>query len=154
MEMRQGLKVAGYDPDLVDDVVAGEISITRDEIRGLLCRDGFVHITGLPYRDLALKDDDGLPLEGTIQPSRSELGRWDRNNGKMVVVTIWGEVWLSTSDEFDVPALEDICPNGREAFVPMSNTDVIDPHCLLHRVYRQNWSGPGDEFSPVPKFRD
>lgn len=128
--------------------------LSRDEIRRLLQRTGFVHITGLPYRDLALKDDNGLPVEGLVQPARGECGRWDQNNGKTVAVTTEGEVWLSAAMAYDVPGLETICPRGIGAFVPMSNTDVVDAHCLLQRVRDPDWSGISDEFSLVPIFRD
>lgn len=53
-----------------------------------------------------------------------------------------------------MPGLETICPNGRGANVPMSNTDEVDGHCLLKRVRDPDWNGNNGEFPPVPEFRD
>lgn len=127
-------------------------TLTQKEIAQHLRGAGFVHVTGLPYRDLWR--EDGSPVEGRIKPVRSQCGRWDYNNGKTVVVTTGGEVWLSAGEAIGDLRISDICPKGLGAFVPMSNSDEIDPHSLLHRVRDPYWSGPRCTFSPVPEFRD
>lgn len=121
--------------------------LSRDEIRQLLQKSGFVHITGLLYHDSALMDYSGRLVQDRVKPGRYECGCWDQNNGKTVVVTTEGEVWLSTASPDDVPDLETICPRGRGAFVPMSNTDVVDANCLLQRVHDPDWAGTNSEFS-------
>lgn len=124
--------------------------------RDVLQRAGFVHITGLPYYDRWLKDENGCPVAGTIQARRCELGRWDQNNGKTVVVNQLGEVWLTAG--FFGLALTELSSElglvGTGAFVPCSNTDEIDMDCLLHRVADPLWPSNSGEYSPVPVLRD
>ena len=76
--------------------------------RSLLRLIGFVHITGLPTTNGVL-----------ITSQVAQRGRWDECEGKVVVVTKDGEVWIgATSDDAQIQkaeaeCLRQVCPNGR-----------------------------------------
>ena len=106
---------------------------------------GFVNVTGLPTQ--SMPNEPGEP----IQAQRSQLGKHDYNNGKMVVVTEDGEVWLR-GGHLDPSLLGDICPKGNGAFVPCTNGESINGSYLLERVANP-FCTCSEQFSPVPKIK-
>ncbi|OGZ69651.1 MAG: hypothetical protein A3D35_00320 [Candidatus Staskawiczbacteria bacterium RIFCSPHIGHO2_02_FULL_34_9] len=109
---------------------------------------GFVHVTGL-----MTYNGHGSSLR-TIQPNRQQLGRCDRNNGTMVLVTEDGEVWLrdSSISSMEVDDTIDLyAPNGSGAYVPCSNGESLGTHAMLERIVDpfDNRSG-----NPVPEIQD
>ena len=126
-----------------ESVVAEEARTARaEELRGW----GFVHVTGLPTWNLF-----GRP-NYVIQAHQSELGCWSHNNGKVVVVTPDGEVWLGIWGGHSCP-LSKFCPNGIGAFVPCSNGEQIPMLLLLTRV-KDPYSNCQGDYSPIPCPRD
>jgi hypothetical protein len=109
---------------------------------------GFVHVTGLRAWG---PSPNAEPYK--IQACRDQLGCWNYNNGKLVLITKDGEVWLGAGmDPCDL-ALLDIVPNGKKGFVPCSNGEQLATHAILRRV-----TNPYDDFrgenSPVPEIKD
>lgn len=139
---------------------------------------GFVHVTGLPtcnYYDDANRacnvaaaralarhginngvDPDATTSIGeeryTIQAYRRSLGHCDYNNGKFVVVTPDGEVWLGTGAAAKTDVHEKYV-SGRGAHVPCSNGESIEMHLLLERV-ADPYSDCHGSHSPIPQIRD
>ena len=99
-----------------------------EELRAM----GFVHVTGM------MTYDAGGTREGyRIEADKSGLGRWDYNNGKTVVVTVDGEVWLRAGGDYGIGLpnpYAKFCPRGSGAFVPCSNGEQVAMHQLLQRV--------------------
>lgn len=121
----------------------------NQELTGLpLMRYGFVHVTGLPTNRGPEPEK-----EHKIQASNSNLGRYDYNNGVMVVNTVDGEAWIrhasdnkaTDSQEFE-DLLRKLCPNGKGAFVPCSNGEAIPSYMLLIRVSDPYWIGYEGEY--------
>lgn len=100
------------------------------QTRETLAKAGFVHITGLTEHHILGAE----AVIGNDLPAR-ELGKWDQNNGKMVIITEGGEVWLAVaSGSLPENFLRTVCPNGRGAYVPCSNGETIDFNTLLSRI--------------------
>jgi hypothetical protein len=100
---------------------------TRDQ----LLNAGFIHITGLESTDAL----GGNP--NTITAHESHLGKWNTNNGMFVIVTEDGQVWLANyhPDAARQDALaRKLCPNGKGAYVPCSNQEIIHISALLRRI--------------------
>ena len=89
---------------------------------------GFVHVTGLKVHG---------PMKGQekeIEAMTKELvGRWDTNNGKVVLVTLDGQVWLGKG-LLPNELVAELCPNGQGAFVPCSNGETIWLNEILDRL--------------------
>ncbi len=103
---------------------------TTQEQRQVLRDAGFVHVTGLQ-----VYDHKGSPDYVIGEKVRqSELGSSGYNNGKFVVVTVGGEIWLAVLRE-GIPEhiRREFCPNGSGAFVPLSNGEEVSQKCLLER---------------------
>lgn len=150
------------------------ISPERPERAKELMAAGFVHVTGLPtinQHDLAvylcrtaevavLKRykivEDGVepnyPEEHVIQASKCSLGHCDYNNGKTVIVTGDGEVWLAVGGArgSDVRCKYALVQG---AFVPCSNGEEVPMHLLLERVANPYSDCHGSR-SPIPQIRD
>lgn len=103
-------------------------SLTRAEM--MLMGSRFINITGLPYSHSFCPEDDGK----TIQANHSEYGCWDYNNGICVVVTEEGRVWIRFSCKHE-RFMKRVAPNGRGAWVPLSNGESIDSVQLLQRLH-------------------
>lgn len=96
---------------------------------------------------------DGLKATDPIQPSSEyeikavvdQLGRWDANNGRLVVVTEGGEVWLAFhpgTENFwqKLKAVTDeLCPRGQGAFVPCSNGEALSWYDTMQRLSNPDW---------------
>ena len=103
---------------------------------------GFVHVTGLKAWRIG-----GDSYE--IQACKKDLGHWDCNNGKMVLVLTDGEVWLGAGILPQSLHMDLYCPNGSKGtFVPCSNGEEIDTHSLLRRVVNPYDDSHG---SPIPQ---
>lgn len=112
---------------------------TNVPTRNILHKAGFVHVTGLRYfRPLDPHDMEDHFIGDQLH--HDELGRWDSNNGLTVLVTEGGEVWLkSGSISEGSQVISELAPNGRGAFVPLSNGEHISHHDLLHRMTNPNY---------------
>jgi len=100
-----------------------------------LQKAGYVHVTGLEVRMLTFTP--GVKSEIIGEKLREdEKGHWDSNNGKTVIITAGGEIWLAVNPkELDEEILKRLCPNGRGAFVPLSNQErPASIHDFLARV--------------------
>lgn len=109
---------------------------------------GFVHVTGLR----AYGPDSESSY--VIQPQLYQLGKHDRNNGKMVLITEDGEVWLRSGAGITSLELSDTtelyAPNGAGAFVPCSNGEHLTTGDMLDRVMDPFSDHHG---SPVPEVK-
>ncbi len=97
---------------------------------------GFVHVTGLKVLH------DGWQRELYIIGEKltpNDLGKHGYNNGKTVIVTTGGEVWLKAGSA-QVDILQRFCPNGSGAFVPLSNGESVPLHDILARFANSNHS--------------
>ena len=103
--------------------------ITTEEEHQVLKKAGFIHLTGIGYR-FNMKDD--IERIGAKLNER-QLGKYGENNGKCVVITTGGEVWLK-SGRLPGKIAERFCPNGGGAFVPLSNCEYINYNDLLDRI--------------------
>lgn len=99
---------------------------------------GFVHVTGLPVYDWQTKE---LAYHIGERLSEDQLGKWDQNNSLIVLVTTGGEVWLrAANNDFESirAVVEDFAPNGKGAFVPLSNGEKVSTFQLLQRMANPN----------------
>jgi hypothetical protein len=110
--------------------------------REKLALAGMVRVDGLVAR---------LPGGGeqTITARGGDFGRWDTNNGKLVFITIDGEIWLGKTNVLTDRQLirdelaDELCnANGRArggAFVPCSNGEALRDNDILARLGNPNW---------------
>jgi hypothetical protein len=114
----------------------------------LLQQLGLVHVTGLRSWNVNGSNPD------PIQAHKAHLGCWDYNNGKLVVVTVDGEVWLGVAiaNFRCCPSHREICPHGQGAFVPCSNGEELSTHSLLRRL-ASPYDDLNGECSPVPQIK-
>lgn len=149
--------MTGNAAGIVSGRVIGTI-ITPDRLERAkkLQAAGFVHVTGLPCINRpemscylhacgatealarrGLVDDDAKPVRPKaeiIVPHLRWLGRSDYNNGKAVIYTEDGEVWLGTGKALNSGLHHVCCPKGSGAYVPCSNGEEIAMHLLMERV--------------------
>ncbi|MDD3486954.1 MAG: hypothetical protein PHF35_01075 [Candidatus Moranbacteria bacterium] len=117
------------------------VKATTPEQRARLVAAGFLRVDGL-------KTDGGY----IIEPRVSHLGRHDSNNGKTVIVTEGGEVWLAVySSPTSLPDWErrgsslraelyrELCPEGTGANVPCSNGEELNFRDVLCRLANPDW---------------
>lgn len=112
---------------------------TPEGIRNLLRMNGFVHVTGLK---VTTRSGDDEYVIG--EHPHFKCGHWDRNNGKLAVVTKEGEVWIRSTvspereGKLETAPLQGLiqmaAPNGQGAFVPLSNGEEVDFHLFLARI--------------------
>ncbi|MFH1364352.1 MAG: hypothetical protein ABIH52_01720 [Candidatus Aenigmatarchaeota archaeon] len=107
---------------------------TTDEEREILRRHGFVHVTGLQAFDHG--SENQYVIGENLQ--EKELGRWDKNNGVVVLNTLGGEVWVSRIIDRPFDELNEVfdrlAPNGKGAFVPLSNGEHLNQYDIFLRV--------------------
>lgn len=120
----------------------GIFSPLKDRLRA----EGFLHVTGL----MAL-DRRGNCLENPIQAGEHEFGHWCTSDGRTVVVTIEGEVWIRDGIA-DKDILTEVCPKGSVAFLPCSRGETIPFHHVLGRIANPRHDFDGD-FPADPKPR-
>ena len=90
---------------------------------------GFFRADGLPtYKDGAQKD--------IIRARSGDLGHWGHHKGKMVIVTICGEVWLADYllDDDTQVLIGELANVGEGAFVPCTNGDHVLMSDMLRRM--------------------
>ena len=107
---------------------------TSPDDRKRLRDNGFVHITGLGVYERPGGTCANYNVGEKL--TNQDLGKWNRNNGRMVIVTIGGEIWLSgepTNLPQLIPLLRELCPNGQGGFVPCSNGEEIATFLFLQR---------------------
>jgi hypothetical protein len=88
-------------------------------------------VTGLQTTDCY---DDEI---GVIKAHEEHFGRWDSNNGKIVINTEDGQVWLAAySPDYKRQQVlaHSLCPKGTGAFVPCSNGETIHVSPVLRRI--------------------
>lgn len=101
-----------------------------------LAKHGFVRVDGLRCSS-PVRGDEYL-----IKPEPGNTYRWDTNNGKVVVVTPKGEVWLSAGTDITSIATEMVRSDEgleRGMFVPCSNGEEISMGDLLNRLKDPQW---------------
>lgn len=110
---------------------------TTEDQREKLAIAGFVHVTGLTAFGLG----EEKSVIGENLPARS-LGKFDSNNGKVVVVTIGGEVWLGSTmqNPHRAKLVIEFCPNGRGAHVPCSNGEQLGMNDVLNRLANPDYN--------------
>lgn len=114
---------------------------TTPEQRAKLASLGFVRVDGLICNDPIRPNDRRQKLMAVD----GQLGRYDSNNGRVVVVSEGGEVWLAfhpgTSDFWDrfQPVTGELCPKGQGAFVPCSNGESLSWHDTMERLANPDW---------------
>lgn len=117
--------------------MVGVLAKTTPEERQLLRDFGFIHVTGLKVYPDCIRDGYHM---GEINPVR--LGTWNYNNGKFVIVTRGGEVWLADGavTQRDLQDLLDrLCPAEPAGPVPCSNGEKIDSDDLIARLTDPDW---------------
>jgi hypothetical protein len=105
------------------------------EERTELAKAGFVHVTGLTARRV-VGSGSGSPrnyeyiIGENLNPDH--YGRYDYNNGMVVIVTTGGEIWLAAMTDKNEKTLfkiaSKLCPEGKGTGVPCSNWE-----CFRHR---------------------
>lgn len=116
------------------------IEKTSKEERLALATNGFLHVTGLVEEHPLHQTGDRYIGENL--PARF-LGHWDQNNGKIVLVTLGGEVWLRScgGEPVDASFLRTLAPNGRGGvYVPCSNGESLEFNVILHRLADPDWN--------------
>lgn len=111
---------------------------TSREERSELAKAGFVRVDGLPLYGIDGKQT--VIIGASLRAS--ELGRHDANNGKMVIVTLSGEVWLSSVIDRWYPVenlLRWHCPRGEGVWVPASNGEKFCERHLWRRFANPDW---------------
>ncbi len=103
--------------------------LTQDQVNTLRAV-GFIHVTGLPYRNMP--GNGG----GTVKSEIRWLGKHDSNNSRIALHTMEGEVWWRDGyfneaevgeqmmKEF-IAVRDQICPKGSGAFVVCSNGEMF-----------------------------
>lgn len=132
---------------------------------------GFVHVTGLPtqrsdnwtYYVTALAKIEMIrqhnirgvhiprpqhPEPVIIQASRDSWGHYAYNNGKTVLITTDGEVWLTVGSTGVNNLIEKYAPD-LGAYVPCSNGEEVGMHLLLERVV-DPYSDCNGHYSAIP----
>ncbi|MDO8571422.1 MAG: hypothetical protein Q7R79_01985 [bacterium] len=106
----------------------------------LLQSAGFVRITGLQIHSL---NGESSRIEKETDITR--LGKYDQNNGKVVIVTEHGDIWIGAFQGLDRDqdrqmsvTIREFAPNGKGAFVPLSNGEICSTHDLLIRAGNPN----------------
>jgi len=120
------------------DLIAFTGTPTSTQQRRILAEAGFIHVTGL--RCYHHSSDYEYYIGENVKSE--ELGCWEQNNGMNVIVTRGGEVWIMAGpcpDEQSSVIVE-TAPNGRGAFVPLSNGEQISHYELLRRVRDPNYN--------------
>lgn len=157
-------------------VVGTLISPERVKRAEKLMRLGFVHVTGLPtfkevdfqmyFRELGrrdvLKNKGDIPMEAedpdrpeapVIQARYNQCGYHGYNNGKTVIITEEGEVWLKAgggySDAMGLNPFKEFCPKGGGAWVPCSNGQEVPMHLLMER-FADPYADCNKNHSPIP----
>ena len=122
--------------------------------RELLKTAGFFHATGLPLKNVRGREY----TIGEFLPD-TWRGSWHHHNGRTVIVTVGGEVWLSLGDHLPRPDMTQIqsplpaviyklCPNLRqpelesrnfELFVPLAYGEHINPEAVAERIKNPDW---------------
>jgi len=115
-----------------------------------LRKAGLVHITGLPVCHPGDTGQHG-DAEHLIQASFDQLGQGGVNNGKVVLITPGGEVWLGVYKAKTYSATREYATVGNgSAFVPCSNGETIYPTYLLERI-ADPYSDCGGRYPAIPK---
>ena len=101
---------------------------------------GFVHVTGLVRKDTLLTE------VRYIQPQKSDYGRWDEDQGSLVLITEEGRVWMGFVPFLREiqPLINRVCPRGKGISIRCG--DEIPTQLLLMRVRDPN----GDMFGLYP----
>lgn len=92
---------------------------------------GFVHVTGLPVCHPSDTGQHG-DAEHLVQAASSQLGCSGNNNGKVVIITQEGEVWIAVANMTTIMVTSNCHHSG--AFVPCSNGESIHLHLILERM--------------------
>ena len=105
----------------------------------------FINVTRLVYRDLLQTDTN------YIQPEKRDYGRWDYDQGSLVLVTEEGRVWIGFTSFINglMPLIHRVCPNGQGISFPC-NIEV-STQLLLMRLRYPN-GNIGGLYSPEPKL--
>ncbi|MDD4082102.1 MAG: hypothetical protein PHD05_01815 [Sphaerochaetaceae bacterium] len=140
-----GREITGHHRD--GRKIVYQVGIRRLSRAEELRKAGFVHVTGLPVTH---PGDTGQPgdEEHLIQASCRNLGRADANNGKVVIITTEGEVWLAINCQ----ATRDTATRFAKdegAFVPCSNGESIQMYLLLERIV-DPYSDCGGQYTAIP----
>lgn len=108
------------------------------EERAALQQHGFVHITGLRTYNIQTREVEYVVGEDTLT---CRPGTWGENNNKVAIITTGGEVWIRAGQMTDtIQTLRNrLCPNGGEAFVPLSNVETASAEDILRRVADPNY---------------
>jgi len=110
-----------------------------------LMEAGFVHVTGLPKH---FGDEE---RENLIQAASDQKGHWDSNNGRVVVITQEGEVWLAALTASTGETAAAIAPKSG-AYVPCSNGETIHMCYILNRL-ADPYSDCRGRYSAIPQPR-
>lgn len=117
-------------------------SMTTPEQREMLAKAGFVHVTGL----WAVGPRGGKFRIGDYRHPKI-LGKYGIANGKIVIVTPGGEVWLAVAgregqqpDEAQADCMQVFCGEGGSgAWVPGAQGETIDPDQFAKRRLDPSW---------------
>lgn len=111
---------------------------TTTDQRNMLILAGFVHVTGL--KSTFLSNGSESVIGDNLR--HDEVGKYDYNNGVMVIVTVGGEIWIRLGGgewPISVGQMKELCPRGRGVFVPCSNGELIAFRDIMHRHTDPNW---------------
>jgi len=101
---------------------------------------GFVHVTGLVYKDTLHKE------VSYILPQRSDCGHWGHDQGSLILVTEEGRVWIGFVPVLNgiLPMINRVCPKGQG--ISLCCGDEIPTKLLLMRIRDPS----GDMFGLYP----
>ncbi len=89
---------------------------------------GFVHVTGLVRKNVLQSK------VSYILPEKSDRGRWDEDQGSLILVTEEGRVWIGFVSVLNgiLPVINRACPKGKGISIRCG--DEIPTQLLLMRV--------------------
>ena len=117
-----------------------------ETVIALLRAAGFIHVTDLPVRMIGGERGRSIACE-----NEAWSGRWDMNNGKVVLWSGDGKAWLAIANDLTVDMARGFCLNGHGAFVPLSNGERVVGYHLLCRAADPEWNpSPALATSPSP----
>jgi hypothetical protein len=108
---------------------ASEMKKLPSEVIAQLRQYGFVHVTGILYQLYWL-------CCGTdrIGAKPVDFGKSHRTKNMTVIITVDGQVWWSYSKAVPTKLINQLCPNGKTNFEPLTERNIPDYRSFMRRM--------------------